>query len=385
MTEKQNIINLDDYCAISIDTSVFRSNGYNFNNQILSKLHLLVSEERELLISEIVYKEMERHLIKELNDHENIISTNLSKLKNLNNSITDGDVCSVKKMLMIGSGKEIINKKLEEFILTSKATILDVNNDYINISDVVFDYFNYSAPFENKKDKKCEFPDALILNSLVNYAYEKDGKILIVSADKGWENYADTSDCLVYIDKLEKVLDALHPLNIKKHLSILIRDIFKNKDNKYIDLIKFLEDEIQNIDVKIDAWTNGIEQASLEYVDGLKLKALSLSEDNDVEIISYNDNSFSISLNVNLDLSVSALFDFYSYNTIDDDYAFVNDETITQKYQLDTLINLTCTFNMSKNILDLKGIDLRFSKVELPVKKLYISFGEIERSSFFDY
>jgi hypothetical protein len=55
-------------------------------------------------------------------------------------------------------------------------------------------YFEPAAPFEASGDKKSEFPDAIALMSLEEWARSSGRTILAASADKGWKAFADRSD-----------------------------------------------------------------------------------------------------------------------------------------------------------------------------------------------
>jgi hypothetical protein len=55
-------------------------------------------------------------------------------------------------------------------------------------------YFGPKAPFAESEEKKNEFPDAIALMTLEDWAKKNNKKVLAISGDKGWAQFADDSE-----------------------------------------------------------------------------------------------------------------------------------------------------------------------------------------------
>ncbi|NEQ01024.1 MULTISPECIES: PIN domain-containing protein [unclassified Moorena] len=147
-----------------------------------------------ILISKIVVREISEHL-----------KNNIKKTKeNLENDLKDCSkdlmiseeiIFQVKETLLPKSNDEdLINKKIENFLDKTGSQIIYVN-DYNPLDKVLTNYFEKKPPFSQKK--KAEFPDALALVSLEKWAEKHNQKILAISTDQDWLDYASNSE---YID-----------------------------------------------------------------------------------------------------------------------------------------------------------------------------------------
>ena len=91
-------------------------------------------------------------------------------------------------------------------------------------------YFETKPPFEEKKDKKSEFPDAIALSSLENYAKEKGIRILIVSEDNGWEAFSNGSQHLECVKDLGAALAQFQSHNSAAQLIGELNHIITSND-----------------------------------------------------------------------------------------------------------------------------------------------------------
>ena len=72
--------------------------------------------------------------------------------------------------------------------------------------EVLRRYYATEPPFGFSENKKYEFPDAFALLSLEDIARQENRLLLCVSPDKGWQSFAEQSDFLVCVPKLELAL-----------------------------------------------------------------------------------------------------------------------------------------------------------------------------------
>ena len=94
------------------------------------------------------------------------------------------------------TAEQCVQRRIKSFIKDTGCTEVTCDG-LVNLSRLVSNYFESIAPFELNKAKKNEFPDALALQSLENYAKSEGTMCIAVSQDDGWKNFCETSEWLV--------------------------------------------------------------------------------------------------------------------------------------------------------------------------------------------
>lgn len=170
---------------VTLDTNIFISNKFDFGQD--STLGILAeyvkSGKIKVVLSNIVIKEVERHII----DKGNSICASIKKLRKevLKNTSKE----YIKQIGLDGQllipDKEVIEAKSaaewKRYIDIINPEIID--NSFINIDKIIEDYFDCNPPFEKDGKKKSEFPDAFIVNQITNKF--RNDTIAIVSDDNG--------------------------------------------------------------------------------------------------------------------------------------------------------------------------------------------------------
>lgn len=85
-----------------------------------------------------------------------------------------------------------------------------LKHDGISLTDIMARYFSARAPFSEGGAKKDEFPDAVTLMTLENWAEHHNYRLLAISGDKDWQRFAETSE---WIDVVKTIADALNVIN----------------------------------------------------------------------------------------------------------------------------------------------------------------------------
>ena len=193
---------------VTLDTNIFISKKFDFSEE--SQLGLLANYVKtkniKVVLSNIVIKEVEKHIVEEGN---NICG----QLRKLRSEVLK--TASEKYIEQIGleSYLEILNKEeyqekslnvWKSFINSLEPEILDTSK--IDLDTIINDYFNGLPPFEKSDKKKNEFPDAFIANQ-INQRFKQNEMVAIVSKDngfkracEGFENYK-FYDCLLYTSR----------------------------------------------------------------------------------------------------------------------------------------------------------------------------------------
>lgn len=259
-----------------VDTSAIDPmyNDYSaMEHQFAALKKHIESKKLILLTHEIAVREMERHIREELPKQlDKLASVQKSKelvlLQPIRRYNTLFNRVETKKS--IADTIKALKTKLKEI------GVLILKTGNISVKSLMEDYFTSMPPFGAKK-KKAEFPDAIMLQSLVR-AIGDNHKIHIVASDGDWDGVCKSQPNFV----------------IHKHLGSLLDYI--NKDNVASSAIKaFLSDDatIELVSTKLKEIVKGIDF----QVDGLTYDRKGLVEGysyDAIELLDVSDMSYFI-------------------------------------------------------------------------------------------
>ncbi|MCB9063277.1 MAG: DUF4935 domain-containing protein [Halobacteriovoraceae bacterium] len=228
---------------LSIDTSVFFKDNFNVGStKYLKLLQLARHHHIKLLIPDIVQKEVHGHLKNKIHSAINDLnkfSQSASILKNLDNDFS----YFFKKY-----NEEELFQKIKEFfnffIEQMSAETIDTSN--ICSSEIINNYFEGKPPFKNSNkikttsnDKRFEFPDAIILSSLEQWANNNDSIVNLISVDSGWEEFASNKNCFTCFKTVEQFIEnSLDRINI---VPSIVKSLLDQKDQ---DVCKRIVEDI---------------------------------------------------------------------------------------------------------------------------------------------
>ena len=240
-------------------------------------------------------------------------------------------------------------------------------------------YFSTQAPFELKKEKKNEFPDAVALISLEGWADYNDTKVLVVSNDKGWEGFAKESEWLTVKNDLAEAIEMVQPENQVN----AILEVFHNKG--FLEEDSFLYESIKDAIVNsleesvFDIYIEAYSSFYYEYED-IEIDYLShdfhTNENGQVGVTVVGIDSDRITLIVDADVKceIGASFDFSVWDSIDKEYVGLTSGqyfSIEEEYKTDILIELYGDFKQGYADMDVGDITVSGSIG-------YVEFGEVE-------
>lgn len=189
---------------IFIDTSTFRNKAFDLNNSTLKKLKELGGKgEITLLTTSITAKECEKHLIEVITECE----SKVSKL-NVHLLVVGKDKIDVEEV------KALNLEAWKRYLKESKVAEIPIYNGAV--AEIFNRYFEAKPPF-GIGNKKNEFPDAFVLETLKNWCKENKKKIYAISSDKPFSQYNEAE--IIPLESIEAFLDLY--LKNKKELEEL--------------------------------------------------------------------------------------------------------------------------------------------------------------------
>lgn len=364
-----------NFGALTIDNSTFKGEGYKFYEGLLAQLNQFKDGPVRVLQTDIVHNEAVKHIGQEISKSRAAIESALrSASKQL--KISSDKIDGARDLLRIeGEDNYIANARLESYYEYVGAELID-SAEYIDFKELMESYFSTRAPFEEGKDKKHEFPDAIALISLEGWAEENNINVIAVSQDKGWKNYADGSARITLVSSLAEALEKFQPHNkVLSIISHIREDSLLDEGNHILDRIEnAIVDSVSNSDIMF------IEADSFLHFDWDDVSVCyvshELDSDNDglvkVRIIRIDDESIILKIGVEVEVEVEANFSFSIRDSIDKDYVGIGSSVCntTEAYHTDILLTLSGDFSQ-------KFDDLEVTDVEVLESINKVDFGSI--------
>ncbi|WP_323813948.1 PIN domain-containing protein [Cellvibrio sp. NN19] len=261
-----------EYGAISLDTNVYEQASFKFESGILQQLTQFKKSPVKFLQTEIVHRESIAHIAKNIKLSVEEIERSLNSARR-HLSVSESNIMSARNLLFNSTidPLAIANSKVSHFYKSCGVQLVD-SRKYVDMSKLVEMYFSYAPPFENSKDKKSEFPDAIALLSLESWAKVNKTKVVLVSKDSGWENYCRQTTNLICLNDLH---DALSKFITHGKLKEVVKYIYEEElilkstyFNRHIQEAIITSIEASNPEVFAMGSVRGIyDVCSLKYLD----------------------------------------------------------------------------------------------------------------------
>lgn len=363
------------YSALTIDTSIFIQNGLKLNKGLLAQLHQFKDNPINLILSDIVYRELKSHLDRKEKETKSKIESALNDASDYLNCCID-DMEKIKSLIKLNYQAESISKLiLEEFIRKCGIELVK-GEEYCEMKSLIDMYFQNLAPFKESGNKKNEFPDAIALLSLQYWVEENNKNLLAVSADNDWKNFALGKGNIEVIDDLAKAMDILNKQTDEALDSIIYEielDLTKSQNSRIFEsMYSAIENSINISEISAVS-------SFKYYIDDeqLSLKNIYiLTEENEkrlkVYIIDYDSDKITISITCEVMCEVEVAFNFSVWDSIDkEDVSLGGTRKIVEiSYETDVLVNLY------GNFLDgLQNMDI--DEIEVTHDSVFVDMGEI--------
>lgn len=360
------------YGAITLDTSIFDRYGMRLTSNPLRSLEQFKGKPAGLVVSEVVYQEVLSHLRREIEDAKQKVGKGLKEAPRLQ---LDRTVIESTLVELDAIDPAVLARhQLAEFV--SATGLEEVPADrYVRVGDLLTKYFASLPPFAQTGQKKSEFPDAICLMSLEAYAKDKNFKIVAVSADKDWANFAKNSE---WIDVEEDISRAIALFQPQKVAYDFCADLEENWDEpKYRtfqgELATLIENRVAEMDVEVDAdsylhW----ELSSLEiHLESYELATTSRGPS--IRPIQIHSSEATFAAKINVVCVADAEFSFSAYDSIDKDYTLLGgcSDASNFTFRAEIFVTISGDLDGDPKELDIDNLDMAFPHVR-------VKFAEIE-------
>ncbi|KAA5536231.1 hypothetical protein F0919_00770 [Taibaiella lutea] len=321
---------------VFLDTSVFIKENYLEGTRIKELLRLSKELFLKIVVPEIVIAEVKNNFkksLQEVNDKIGILKKGEGKyLKNLPlyfDSLKDYNLFQVCTEF---------DEKFDIALVEAKAIIIPYK--LMNVQPVFEKYFNGDYPFKGK-NKKVEFPDAIILQMLEEWCIETKTECTIFSMDHDLQNYKHGTFKTVnsYEDYLSSKLKDIH--QYRNRIDFLAKLYLTAKENWSVRILDWVEAQLEDTS-NLYGVVNGFD---IYDVDGITTALL----DSTYEVIAVDDESITIEVNALVEYKVDILIDdensmFYdsddkSYHYFEQSYYEYSDQDLIETIFKVHLIN----------------------------------------------
>jgi hypothetical protein len=249
---------------------------------------------------------------------------------------------------MLGSSAELGQRRLSEFYANSGAVVVSSSN--VGMARLVDMYFAARPPFESSGKKKTEFPDAIALLTIEEWARERDGKVLIVSNDSGWRNFCAASERLFMADGLGEALAHFQPHNLA---ATLIRQLqAKIVENAGGDFSERITAEIARF---VERQTPEAEATSSYALDEQYVSAEHLSHEfyrgtdrqPEINLVRVSTDRVVLQLYASVSCEITAEYRLSLYDSIDREYLQLQKRKVstTTTFDADIVIEMVGDFH----------------------------------------
>ncbi|WP_153116829.1 PIN domain-containing protein [Rhodocyclus tenuis] len=363
------------YGAITLDTSIFDQQGLKLDRGLLKTLEQFNGKPIGLVLSEVVLREVHKHLSKKVGETRAQIERAFhqsaeylpiapAKLKEARSNIIPSD-----------SDQDISREKIESFVEGTGAQIIKAD-DYVDISNLIKRYFQSIPPFAESGKKKNEFPDAIALVSLEAFAEKNKFKLLAVSADGDWVDFGKQSEWIDVIGDLAEGIAEFQPQEAAFNFCEKLGDKLLRGEATNISssIDSFLSTAVSEIDAYPDADSAFFWDADFIEIEFIDFELLEDEEGRPrLSPVQFQDEEISIALSVRIRGTASCDFSLSVHDSIDKDSVSMGTATKNVEFDFESELLLSATGDFEG---DIDEIDV--DSIELLSSPRYIEFGSLE-------
>ena len=362
------------YDAITLDTNIFRDKGWNLEGGILGQLAQFKDGPVQFVLSEIVVREIHKYLkIEAKKAQEAIEKANRESRKNglFTPEISEQLDGLFKTALTADNAAK---QRLQTFAdMTGMKWIPAENAD---IKELILRYFKPSAPFETSGNKKNEFPDAIALLSLEKFAESEQKKILAISKDTGWVDFAKSSK---WIDIEEDIATALQILqqHTEEAMTIVALLLSEMSKGNQPDLFKEVSDAmtvaVNDMTVYPEASSPFHIQPDWAFLSFQDFQFIEFEEEYDFTVVQIGNAKIVALVAVTIQAKAECEFSFSNWDSIDKEYFPIGSANAETEVEFDAVGLITFEGNFSSDKLRVK-----LSNLELAETIDTVDFGLVE-------
>lgn len=352
--------------AVTLDTSIFDRYGCNLDFPLLKSLIQFKAGNISVVFSDIIISEVTSHITEKATDTQSALSKAIKKFSETWK--TSPEAAEITHALKHDGDPVVFSsERVANYINEIEGDIISPVDNTDITKEVIRRYFSGEIPFENRKEKKSEFPDAFALVSLDHIFSQRQKYLLCVSLDQGWHLFAEQSNWLICSEYLDVALSYFHDSG--RNIADNVVEALKKGTAEILiaDIGASIQFQLDNFDFNPETHSGLDYEAEPEAASLLSVDFDSLS--NPI-VIDANDEEVSFTVKVNVLIYFEASFTFHAYDSIDKDYVHLSTEYAN--------VQSTHTFRLVVTVsrkLDPQPVPVAIAVVK---DRLDVNFGFVE-------
>lgn len=346
-----------EYDAIVLDTSTFDANGLRLEKGLLGKLGQFKKSPVDIILPDVIHGELKTHLERKIKE----VRSSLERfIRDAGDHILlqDYQLKSIEQLVPDASQiEELAIQRITNFIDETGAIEFECGK-YANISEILTKYFTNSPPFSESGKKKSEFPDAIALTALENWAASNNKHILTISKDSDWKKFSETSE---RITNTEELSDALALFNKQNAPYAFLAKLEAALDaGTATSFIKNLEAELSSAldgftpDQEADCYLSWEPEGSNGWFTGVDL------DSNELRLIEQTDDYIVLEAEATISFEAEGEFTLSVRDSIDGDYIPLSYITATTEDEFESKILITIAGDLEGDMeeLEIEGVEI---------------------------
>jgi len=359
-----------EYDAIIVDTSIFDGNGLRLESGLLGKLKQFADSPIDFLVPDVIRNEIQSHLDKKIKVARNALEKSINDASD--HLFFEGSALNDAKKLIVES-KEVeglAKSRLDRFLYDTGALLIDCD-DFISVQDVLNRYFQNEPPFSETGKKKNEFPDAIILLAIEEWADREGKSVLAIAIDKDWEKYCEESRNIDYTEDFSEGLSRFNA--VTAHYALLENLKQALKQGNAAQFISRVESGLESAlsgftpDQEADSHFYWEPEGSNGWYRGFEFTDL------DFRVIDTDENWVVVEVWADIIVEAEGEFSLSARDPIDRDYISLGGITVTAEAEFQSEILLTIVGDLNGDINN-----LYINEVEVVDPITSVDFGTIE-------
>jgi hypothetical protein len=357
--------------AITIDTNIFDQNHLKLDEGLLKHLRQFKDKLTQYVLSEVIAGELKRHLTRQAQQAKDALASATRKVGD-SELLFEQRYWDLLEKSDTPNAVEAAQRRFDRFLEATGCEIISANK--ADMDRLIKMYFDPSAPFETSKNKKNEFPDAIALITMEDWAKQNNKKLLAITKDQGWIEFAAESDWIYTEQDLAAGLEMLQD-DAEIARSIVTNFLNRMENGEEPDALERFESEIKYAveDLMPNADGNSGFHMDTPIAD-VEFKSVQIVHDGDgydLTIVESSKHAVVARLPIEVEARATATFEFQIKD--EGDYLPVASGSgdMTWKFEVGAVLTIVGDHTLTPSIMELDDVEL----VDAPAN---VNFGYVE-------
>lgn len=333
-----------DVRFFSIDTNLLQAAGFGFSKGALHQLPRQLPKPMGLQLPAIIVEEVVNHRLRNVRDAIQQVESGMSGVKRLTNIDVRAAHKTFEELDVAASAEQQYRDEIDQYAKECRGSVMPVAGADA-AGDLFSAYFKGLPPFGQRKDKKNEFPDAMCLWLLEQYAEEHETFGIIASQDEGWRDYAATSPRLYHVGSIEELAALFaatdeHAQTIKASIATALRDAAS-------PLRAALDASLDRHAADADWDATEVYSGSVARIEpdvyGSELVGYDIGDDLNIWPVDDEPTSWVAEFTASVIIDVTFDVEFFAWDSIDREELSLGTQSFTTREVVEANVYLTCT------------------------------------------